>query len=97
MGDGRKALRILEVGEFSLFKRTMPDQTTLIFTGANPRSIEGLDHRPFGPAVLPGLLRSLKRGEWDVVACFAPASHSAFARLVTFSLPIPRPARAATQ
>ena len=73
MGGGREAVRILEIGEFSLFKRTMPDQTTLVFTGANPRSIEGLDHRPFGPAVLPGLLRSLKRGEWDVVACFAPA------------------------
>src|SRR5215831_11839043 len=73
MEDGRKALRILEVGEFSLFKRTMPDQTTLVFTGANPRGIEGLDHRPFGPTLLPGLLRSLRRGEWDVVVCFAPA------------------------
>ena len=26
-------LKILEVGEFSLFKRTLPDQTTLVFTG----------------------------------------------------------------
>jgi hypothetical protein len=68
-----RPLRILEIGEFSLFKRAMPRETTLIFTGANPRSIAGLDYRPFGPTVMAALLRSLERREWDVVFCFPPA------------------------
>jgi glycosyltransferase involved in cell wall biosynthesis len=72
MRHEQKPLRILEIGEFSLFKRALPDQTTLVFTGANPRSLQDLDFRPFGPTMLPGLLRSLKRSEWDIVICFAP-------------------------
>jgi hypothetical protein len=66
-------LKILEIGEFSLFKRNLPHQTTLVFTGYNPRHVRGIDHRPFGPALLPGLLRSLRRGDWDVVFCYPPA------------------------
>jgi hypothetical protein len=66
-------VRILEIGEFSLFKRNLPGQTTLVFTGDNPDRLGGLDHRRFGPAMLPGLLRSLHRGDWDVVFCYPPA------------------------
>jgi hypothetical protein len=73
MGDREGALRILEIGEDSIFKRSMPRETTLIFTGANARSVDGLEYRSFGPTLLPGLLRSLKRGDWDVVFCFPPA------------------------
>lgn len=66
-------IRILEIGEFSLFKRNFPGQTTLVFTGNNPARLRGLDHRRFGAAMLPGLLRSLRRGDWDVVLCYPPA------------------------
>ncbi len=66
-------VRILEIGEFSLFKRNLPGQTTLVFTGDNPDRLGGLDHRRFGPAMLPDLLRSLRRGDWDVVFCYPPA------------------------
>ena len=38
-------LKILEVGEFSLFKRNLPDRTTLIFTGQNPARAADLDCR----------------------------------------------------
>ena len=65
-------VRILEIGEFSLFKRNLPGQTTLVFTGDNPDRLGGLDHRRFGPAMLPSLLRSLRRGDWDVVFCYPP-------------------------
>ncbi len=71
--DVRPTLKILEIGEFSLLKRNLPDQTTLVFTGDNPRNVRGLEHRPFSPAMLPSLLRSLRRGEWDVVLCYPPA------------------------
>jgi hypothetical protein len=66
-------VRILEIGEFSLFKRNLPGQTILVFTGDNPDRLGGLDHRRFSPAMLPGLLRSLRRGDWDVVFCYPPA------------------------
>ncbi|HEY7300066.1 MAG TPA: glycosyltransferase [Xanthobacteraceae bacterium] len=86
MGDRERPLRILEIGEDSIFKRSMPRETTLIFTGASSRSVDGLEYRAFGPTIIPGLLRSLKRGEWDVVFCFPPArplldSRRAFAGL----------------
>ncbi|MGH8314672.1 MAG: hypothetical protein ACRETU_05920 [Steroidobacterales bacterium] len=34
-------VRILEIGEFSLFKRNLPGQTTLVFTGDNPDRLAG--------------------------------------------------------
>jgi hypothetical protein len=66
-------LRVLEIGEFSIFKRSMPRETTYVFTGANPRVANELEHQTFGGGMLPRLLRSLRRGEWDVVVCFPPA------------------------
>jgi hypothetical protein len=68
-----KLLRILEIGEFSLFKRSMPRETTYICTNANRGAANDLDHTNFGPGLLPGLLRSLRNREWDVVVCFPPA------------------------
>jgi hypothetical protein len=66
-------VRILEIGEFCLFKTGMPKETTFIFTGTNRRAATGIEHLPFGPLMLPGLLRSLKKGEWDVAFCYPPA------------------------
>jgi len=65
-------LKILEVGEFSLFKRNLPDRTTLIFTGQNPTRVADIDCRVFSPALLPWLGRALSRAEWDIVFCYAP-------------------------
>ncbi len=65
-------LKILEIGEFSLFKRTLPDQTTLVFTGQNPARVSDIDHRQFSPALLPRLQRELSGGAFDIVICHAP-------------------------
>ena len=65
-------LKILELGEFALFKRTLPQQTTLVFTGMNRRSVAGVEHRAFRPTLLPWLITALRRGEHDLVVCYAP-------------------------
>jgi hypothetical protein len=72
MGAIDSQLRILEIGEFSLFKKCVPQQTTLVFTGANPNRLEGVAFREFSPRMLPALLRSLRRGDWDIVFCYPP-------------------------
>jgi len=66
-------LRILEIGEFSLFKKCVPEQTTFIFTGANPRLLPKVAHRVFSPAVLFEVLQGLRRRDWDLLFCYAPA------------------------
>ncbi|MCW5980913.1 MAG: hypothetical protein KIT09_22725, partial [Bryobacteraceae bacterium] len=66
-------LKILEIGEFCLFKRNFADQTTLMFTGDSDRTVQGLDYLSFSPGMLPGLLRSLRREHWDIVVCYPPA------------------------
>jgi hypothetical protein len=65
-------LRILEIGQFCLFKRIYPDQTTLVFTGEDLGATDGLDCKIFGPRLLPWLLRSLARSEWDIIVCHVP-------------------------
>jgi hypothetical protein len=65
-----KALRILEIGEFCLFKKIMPEETTFVFTGNDPHRLADIEHVSFGPTTLPRILRSLKRGDWDIVFCF---------------------------
>jgi len=64
--------KILEIGQFALFKRSLPDRTTLIFTGEDPARADGLNGRIFGVGQLPWLLASLARDEWDIVFCHAP-------------------------
>jgi len=66
-------LRILEIGEFSLFNQFIPEQTTFIFTGANPGRMAGIPFRRFTPATMPAILRSFLRGDWDLVFCYPPA------------------------
>ena len=46
----QKPLRILEIGEFCLFKRNRPRETTFVFTGDNPRHLADVEYTPFGPA-----------------------------------------------
>ena len=65
-------LRILEIGQFGLLKRNLPERTTLIFTGDGRSTVEGLDYRDFSLDLLPWLARSLARPAWDIVFCHAP-------------------------
>jgi len=68
MGD----LKLLEIGQFYLIKRCLPDQTTMIYTGENRSQAESLDCLTFSPRLLPWLMRSLARRKWDVVFCHVP-------------------------
>jgi len=65
-------MNILEIGQFPLLKRTLPDRTTLIFTGENRSRVEDLEHRVFSPGLLPWLTRALAKEEWDIVFCHVP-------------------------
>jgi hypothetical protein len=65
--------RVLEVGEYSLFARAWPDRTRCLWTGHDPRDIEGAPHEPFAPRHVPMVLRALREGEFDLVACYPPA------------------------
>ena len=65
-------LKILETSASCLLKRNLPDRTTLIFTGEDWSEADGLECRVFGPGLFPWLMRSLARGEWDIVFCHAP-------------------------
>jgi hypothetical protein len=65
-------LKILEIGQFCLFKRTLPEQTTLIFTGDDFGAVEDLSYRIFTIGLVPGLFRALARGQWDIVVCYPP-------------------------
>jgi len=66
-------LRILEIGEFSLIMTCLPEQTTLIFTGANARRAPALEHRSFSPTLAVEIIQKLRRGDWDLVFCHPPA------------------------
>lgn len=56
-------LRILEVGQFCLLKRNLPEQTTLVYTGNDLPRLEGLEYIPFGLRIIPWLQRSLSAGD----------------------------------
>lgn len=65
-------LRILEVGDRSLFADTLPDNTTLLWTGARAICCAALQRRNFGPGSVWFLMRSLRRGDFDLIVCHAP-------------------------
>jgi hypothetical protein len=65
--------RILEIGEYSLFARAWPDRTRCLWTGHEPRDIEAVPHEAFAPRHVPMVLDALRRGEFDLVACYPPA------------------------
>jgi hypothetical protein len=66
-------LRILEIGEYSLFARAWPDRTRCFWTGHDPADIAGAPHEPLAPRHVPMLLRALRRGDFDLVACYPPS------------------------
>ena len=66
-------LRILEIGEFFLFKRVLPEATTLLFTGPNPVHVAGLGAEMFALNRLKSV-RDLVQGErFDLVVAYPPA------------------------
>ena len=64
--------RVLEIGEYSLFARTWPERTLCLWTGHDPIDIGSAPHEPFAPRHVPMVLRALRRGEFDLVACYPP-------------------------
>lgn len=65
--------RILEIGEHSLFARAWPERTLCLWTGHAPHDIEHAPHEPFAPRHVRTVLRALRSGEFDLVACYPPA------------------------
>jgi hypothetical protein len=67
-----KPLRILEVGNHSLFVNAVPEQTDFFFAGPRP----GAERKPLGPISFLRVLGRLRRREYDLVvlhcARFAP-------------------------
>jgi hypothetical protein len=70
---GLDQLRILEIGEFRMFKGTLPERTTRFST---TRRIEPTrpGERPFDSAALLFTLSALRAGVFDLVVCYAPAA-----------------------
>jgi hypothetical protein len=65
-------LKILEIGQFCLFKRNLPEQTTMVFTGQNRAEAAGVDALVFDLGLLPWLRRSLAGNTWDLILCHVP-------------------------
>src|SRR5260221_10474486 len=51
-------LRIMEIGQLAFFKRNLPSQTTLIYTGHNMARVAGLESQVFSFGLVPSLIRS---------------------------------------
>jgi hypothetical protein len=66
-----KDIRILEVGDRSLFAETLPHNTLLLWTGLHKIPTTP-GRRNFGPAEVLTLMRALRRGEFDLVVCYPP-------------------------
>ena len=64
--------RILELGIFSLFKRGLPDQTTLIWTGKRIDDVPAKDGRPLTLPVVRRLRNGLASGAFDLIVCYPP-------------------------
>lgn len=62
--------RILEIGDHYLFKRELPDQTTLLWTGFRtpPASIAHADCTPWR---FRNAMRAVRKGEYDLVVAYS--------------------------
>lgn len=67
-GARNSPLRILEIGDDTLFFRAVPEQTAFYRSAAKPR---GQADRAFGPRVMLKCLRDLRRGQFDLVVVHA--------------------------
>lgn len=64
--------RILELGIFSLFKRGLPEQTTLIWSGKRISDVPLSDCEPLPFVKVRQLRHSLASGAYDLVFCYPP-------------------------
>ncbi len=65
-------LRVLEIGDRSLFFAAHPGSTTLLWTGLN-KIAPGPGRRNFGPGSVVFLLQALRRqNRFDLIVCHAP-------------------------
>jgi hypothetical protein len=64
--------RILELGNLCLFKRGLPEQTTLIWAGHRTDDVPVPDCRQLSWPVFRQIRRSLASGAFDLVACYPP-------------------------
>lgn len=62
------AARILEIGDFSYFKTTYPDRTTLLWTGARPCLVAGAVDCT--PRRFVRAMRDLSAGRYDLVVAY---------------------------
>lgn len=65
-------LRILEIGDYCMFKGVMPANTTLIRTSGRG-SAAAAAGRPFGMRTLFFLWDALRRGRYDLIVCYPAA------------------------
>ena len=63
-------LRILEIGEFGLFKKAYPDETTWIWTG--DRSAPALADATATPAAMFRVLRHISDKSYDLIVATPP-------------------------
>jgi hypothetical protein len=66
-------LRILEIGEFRMFKGLLPEQTTRFCTTLRLEPTRP-GERPFDPAALLFTFRALRAGTFDLIVCYPPAA-----------------------
>jgi glycosyltransferase involved in cell wall biosynthesis len=64
--------RILELGIFSLFKRGLPEQTTLIWSGKRIGDVPLADCEPLSMARVRRLRHDLAYGAYDIIFCYPP-------------------------
>jgi hypothetical protein len=62
------AARILEIGDYSYFKTTYPDRTTLLWTGARPAPVAGA--ADCTPGRFAKAMRDLRAGHYDLVVAY---------------------------
>ena len=64
--------RILELGIFSLFKRGLPEQTTLVWAGKRISDVPPADCEPLTWAKVRELRYRLASGAYDLIFCYPP-------------------------
>jgi hypothetical protein len=64
--------RVLEIGDRSLFARTWPDRVRCLWTGHAAQDVEGVPVEPFAVRRAGAVLRALREGAFDLVACHPP-------------------------
>src|ERR1700681_692861 len=66
------AIRILEIGDHHHFKQTLPDRTSLLWTGRRrPRSLTAKDYIDCTPLAFKRAMSEVAAGKFDVIVAYA--------------------------